>query len=98
MKLFGRLGICCGAVGGAAGLATAGMRLLHGAQITSNPLLLLAILSIMASLQFFSLGLLGEANARIYYSGQRGRSYAVRELINFERREDKPDQAGARAA
>jgi hypothetical protein len=38
----------------------------------------------VAAIQFFSLGLLGEVNARIYYGHERRQNYAIRELINFE--------------
>lgn len=98
MKLFGAIGLCCGAVGGLAGAATAAMKLLRGVDMTGNPLLLLTILSIMVSVQFFSLGLLGEVNARIYYGSQPRQNYAVRELINFDKDQHKDRTAGPRAA
>ena len=50
--------------------------------MTGNPLTLLAVLGTIAAIQFFSLGLLGEVNARIYYGQQRRQNYAIRELIN----------------
>ena len=98
MKLFGLIGLFCGAVGGLAGLATAYMKLLGGVDMTGNPLLLLAIFFIMVSVQFFSLGLLGEVNARIYYGSQSRQNYAIRELINFDREEDGAGPFGVRAA
>jgi hypothetical protein len=57
-----------------------------GMDMTGNPLILLAILSGMVGLQFFSLGLLGEVLARIYYASQPRQNYAVRELVNFGER------------
>ena len=84
MKLFGRIGLaCCGAATLAATSAAA-MKLVHGTDITGNPLTLLAILSSVAAIQFFSLGLLGEVSARIYYANQTKQAYAIRELINFQ--------------
>ena len=60
--------------------------------MTGNPLLLLAVFLLMAGLQFFSLGLLGEVSARIYYGLQTKQNYAIRELLNFNGR--WPRQSG----
>jgi glycosyltransferase involved in cell wall biosynthesis len=83
MKLFGRFGLACLLASFAAGLATIGMKLLGGVDMTGNPLMLLTALSTIAAIQFFSLGLLGEVNARIYYAAQPKQNYAIRELVNF---------------
>ena len=61
-----------------------GMKLMAGTDMTGNPLMLLSVLGVISAIQFFSLGLLGEVNARIYY-GQRRQNYAIREIINFDR-------------
>jgi glycosyltransferase involved in cell wall biosynthesis len=82
MKLFGRFGLACLAVALLAGLSTAGMKLVAGTDMTGNPLMLLSVLGTIAAIQFFSLGLLGEVNARIYYGSQTRQNYAIRELIN----------------
>jgi glycosyltransferase involved in cell wall biosynthesis len=84
MKLFGRFGLLAIALGMLAGVATVGMKFAGGVDMTGNPLLLLTVLSSMLGVQFLSLGLLGEVNARIYYATQRNQNYAVRELINFD--------------
>jgi len=83
MKLFGRFGLACLLASFAAGLATIGMKLLGGVDMTGNPLMLLTALGTIAAIQFFSLGLLGEVNARIYYAAQPKQNYAIRELVNF---------------
>ena len=83
MKLFGLLGILSTSLAGAAGLATVAMKVWSGVDMTGNPLILLTILSGMVGLQFFSLGLLGEVMARIYYGSQPRQNYACRELINL---------------
>jgi glycosyltransferase involved in cell wall biosynthesis len=82
MKLFGRFGLACFAIAIASGLATTYMKLAHQADVTGNPLTLLSILGTIAAIQFFSLGLLGEVNARIYYGQQQRQNYAIRELVN----------------
>jgi len=84
MKLFGRFGLACLLVSFAAGLATLGMKLLGGIDMTGNPLMLLSVLGVIAAIQFFSLGLLGEVNARIYYAAQPKQNYAIRELVNLD--------------
>jgi hypothetical protein len=97
MKLFGALGILCTALGLGSGLATVGMKLWSGVDMTGNPLLLLTIFSLMAGLQFFSLGLLGEVAARIYFGAQAQKNYTVRQLVNFADSEPAT-RASARAA
>lgn len=84
MKLFGRIGLAGMSLGILAGIATLSMKLVAGVDMTDNPLLLLTVLASMLGMQFLSLGLMGEVNARIYFAMQPQRNYAVRELINFE--------------
>jgi glycosyltransferase involved in cell wall biosynthesis len=84
MKLFGRFGLACFAVALLAGCGSVAMKVAGGADLTGNPLTLLCTLGAMAAIQFFSLGLLGEVSARIYYSHERRQNYAVRELINCQ--------------
>src|SRR5947199_2600094 len=67
MKLFGRFGLACFAVAMLSGLAAVGMKIAHSTDMSGNPLTLLAVLGAIAGIQFFSLGLLGEVSARIYY-------------------------------
>lgn len=96
MKLLGRFGLACLAVALAAGLGTAGMKLAAGIDMTGNPLMLLAVLGTIAAIQFFSLGLLGEVSARIYYSAERRPNYAIRELVNCD--EEAPQRKPLRRA
>jgi glycosyltransferase involved in cell wall biosynthesis len=84
MKLFGALGLGCTVLAGGTGLATAAMKIVGDIDMTGNPLLLLTAFAAMAGLQFFSLGLLGEVSARIYYAAQPRQNYSVRELVNFD--------------
>ena len=88
MKLFGRFGLACFAVAMAAGLATVEMKAAHGTDMTGNPFMLLAVLGAIAGIQFFSLGLLGEVTARIYYGSERRQNYAIRELVNCSQSAD----------
>jgi glycosyltransferase involved in cell wall biosynthesis len=84
MKLFGRFGLACIVVALLSTMATIAMKLAAGSDMTGNPLTLLAVLATIAGIQFFSLGLLGEVSARIYYGQERRQNYAIRELINCD--------------
>lgn len=84
MKLFGRFAIGCGLAAFVSGCAVLGMKILGGIDMTGNPLLLLSVVSALASLQFLGLGLIGEVNARIYFSAPGKQSYAVRETLNLD--------------
>lgn len=87
MKLFGKLGLWVGALGAISLFAAGVMKLLGGVDLTGNPFLLLGILMTILSVQFFSLGLIGEVCARIYYTSGRKANYQVREYVNFDDRE-----------
>ncbi len=74
-----------------------GMKLFGSFDMTGNPLLLLAVFSMMLSIQFLSLGLLGEVCARIYFGSLGKEHYTVRELVNFQP-DDAPISQQKRAA
>ncbi len=97
MKLFGMIGFGCGGFSILAMFAVLAMKLFASVDMTGNPLLLLAVFSSMLSIQFLSLGLLGEVSARIYFGSLGKEHYTVRELINFES-DDLSTQRHARAA
>ena len=90
MKLFGKFGLWMGGMGICSLFAAGAMKLLGGVDLTGNPFLLLGILSTILSVQFFSLGLIGEVCARIYYSSGRRTNYQVREFVNFHPRQVVP--------
>lgn len=88
MKLFGKFGMYIGAGGLAALFATVLMKVMAGTDMTGNPLLLTGVISVILSVQFFSLGLIGEVCSRIYYSASGRQPYHIRQRVNFE------DEAG----
>ena len=83
MKLFGKLGLWVGGAGMASCLTAVLMKISAGSDMTGNPFLLLGILATILSVQFFSLGLIGEVCARIYYTSEHRTNYQIRELVNF---------------
>jgi hypothetical protein len=64
------------------------MKVRYDIDMTGNPLLMLSVFSAMLGMQFFSLGLLGETSARIYYAQPGKQNYAVRELVNLDQPRD----------
>ncbi len=84
IRLFGRMAFFCMGIGALATMATLAMKLFHSVDMTGNPLLLLAVFSAMVSIQFLSLGLLGELGIRIYYAIPNRKNFAIRKLVNFD--------------
>lgn len=84
MKLFGGIGIVTLMIGVVCCFACLAMKLWSGFDITGNPLFMLSAISGLASVQFFSLGLLGEVGTRTYFHAASRTSYAVRETMGWE--------------
>lgn len=84
MKLFGGVGLATAALGITSLTAACAMKLFGGWDITGNPLFLLSAISSLASIQFFSLGLLGEVCSRIYFKTTELEHHTVRDLAGFE--------------
>lgn len=84
MKLFGGIGILTFVISVLCAFACVGMKLWSGFDITGNPIFLLSAISGLASVQFFSLGLLGEIGTRTYFHAAGQTSYAVRETLGWE--------------
>lgn len=87
MKLFGWIGLLCVALSMATFGGAIGMKFYGGVDLTGNPLLMLSVLSLILGTQFFSLGLLGEVCARIYFRNGARHSYEIREAVNISRRD-----------
>lgn len=80
MKLFGRIGFYL-ATSGIASIATVtAMKWFGGVDMSGNPLLLLGVMLALMSIQAFSLGLLGEASTRLYYSRDNRRPFTIRSV------------------
>jgi glycosyltransferase involved in cell wall biosynthesis len=88
IQIFGSLGLLSVLVGAVLGAYLSFVKLALGQSIGSRPLLLLAVLLILAGVQLISMGLLGELVVRTYYEAQGKRIYAVRELLGDEESEN----------
>ena len=82
IQIFGPPGLLMGAAGAAITGYLGYVRLFGGQGIGDRPLLLLGILLIFAGMQFLTLGLLAELQARTYHESQGKPIYAVREILD----------------
>ena len=83
IQIFGPPGLLLGAAGVAITGYLGYVRLFAGQAIGDRPLLLLGILLIFAGMQFLTLGLLAELQARTYHESQDKPIYAVREILEM---------------
>jgi glycosyltransferase involved in cell wall biosynthesis len=84
LYLFGRIGAASTILGIIIGVYLTILKFGYGMPLSNRPLLFLAILLIMAGLQFFSIGLLGELIVNQNRSQNRGKRISVREKINID--------------
>jgi hypothetical protein len=83
IQLFGKWGIYSFMAGFVTGGLTIYMKLFEHTSMNRNPLLILTAFLLFMGVQFITLGLLGELNARTYYEAQGKPIYRVREAINL---------------
>jgi hypothetical protein len=81
LHVFGVIGLGSGLAGLLIGVYLSLQKILYGAAIGGRPLLLLAVLLIVISFQFFSIGLLGEMLARTYHESQSKTIYVIRDIL-----------------
>jgi len=82
IQLFGKWGIYSLILACGTGGATVYMKLFANTSMNRNPLLILTAFLLFMGIQFITLGLLGELNARTYYESQGKPTYSVRERLN----------------
>lgn len=81
IHVFGLIGIVSGVLGFALALLLTIQRQFFGIPLANRPLLLLSILLIFIGLQFVTLGLMAELQARTYHESQDKPIYAVRKIL-----------------
>lgn len=81
MHIFGSVGLVAMGLGFGLGLYLTVLKLGLGQQIGDRPLLILAVALLLAGVQFFSLGLLGELLMRTYHESQGRPIYRIREIV-----------------
>jgi len=87
IQVFGMLGIISGSLGFFIALVMTIQRQFFGIPLGNRPLLLLAVLLIFMGMQFVSMGLLGELQARTYFETQNKPIYTVRRVLGEKDKE-----------
>ena len=80
IQVFGLLGFISGTIGFFIALVMTIQRQFFGVSLSDRPLLLLAILLIFIGIQFISIGLVAELQARTYHEAQQKPVYYVRRV------------------
>ena len=93
MRLFGSIGLGCAVLAVLTSLAVIAMKLFSGFDMSGNPLLYVGLFGMMLGMQFFSLGMLGEMNSRIYYESQGRAPYTIRRTVGFDGGSEKMRRA-----
>ncbi|MBW4695927.1 MAG: glycosyltransferase family 2 protein [Lyngbya sp. HA4199-MV5] len=81
MHVFGLFGVGSIALGTIIGTYLTVLKLVYGMEIGNRPLLILAVVLVLAGVQLFSVGLLAELLMRTYHESQGRPIYRIRETI-----------------
>lgn len=81
MHVFGLFGVGSIALGTAIGAYLTVLKLGYGVDIGNRPLLILAVVLVLAGVQLFSVGLLAELLMRTYHESQGRPIYRIRETV-----------------
>lgn len=74
---FGRIGLVIGALGGGMLIYLGMLKILFGENIGDRPLLLLGVLLVVVSIQFFTSGIMSEMMTRTYYESSDTKPYML---------------------
>ena len=87
LHFFGMLSLVCFSLGSGALAYLLYEKLLgHSIFLEHGPLLLMAVVAVLAGVQLISTGLIGEILTRVYFEGQQRRIYAVSRVIGRSRK------------
>ncbi len=81
IQVFGLMGVLCGGIGFLIALIMTIQRQFMGVPLADRPLLFLAVLLIFIGIQFVSLGLIAELQARTYHESQSKPVYFVKHVF-----------------
>ena len=87
IQIFGLLGVISGTAGFLIALIMTIQRQFFAISLSDRPLLLLAILLMFIGIQFVSIGLIGELQARTYHETQNKPVYFVKEVYGFQKQD-----------
>jgi len=97
---FGAIGLWLGTIGGLLFTHLAFVKFVLGEDIGGRPLLLVASLLIIASLQFMTTGILSEILSRIFFQTTNVKSYKIRKPLKrqIQTESDRPEQKSCSCA
>ena len=84
IQVFGLMGVISGGIGFLIALCMTIQRQFFGVPLSDRPLLFLAVLLIFIGIQFISLGLIAELQARTYHESQNKPVYYVKNIYRTE--------------
>lgn len=84
IQVFGLMGVISGGIGFLIALCMTIQRQFFGVPLSDRPLLFLAVLLIFIGIQFISLGLIAELQARTYHESQNKPVYHVKNVYRTE--------------
>ncbi len=87
IQVFGLMGVVSGGIGFLVALIMTVQRQFFGVPLSDRPLLFLAVLLIFIGIQFISLGLIAELQARTYHESQNKPVYHVKNIYRAEGKE-----------
>jgi glycosyltransferase involved in cell wall biosynthesis len=89
LQIFGLIGLIVGALGVIVCGFLSYLRLFGHQSIGDRPLLLLGILLVFIGVQFLTIGLLAEMQARTYHESQSKATYVIREILDAQPDDDR---------
>lgn len=96
IQVFGLMGIISGGLGFLIALVMTFQRQFLGMPLADRPLLFLAVLLIFIGIQFISLGLIAELQARTYHESQNKPVYHVKAVLGGKEGQSQCDHGDAR--
>ena len=84
IQVFGLMGVVSGGIGFLIALIMTFQRQFMGIPLSDRPMLFLAVLLIFIGIQFISLGLIAELQARTYHESQNKPVYHIKKLFRTE--------------
>ena len=81
IQFFGGIGLVSGGAGVAMLLWLGLEKIVMGNDLADRPIVLLSILLVLAGMQFITVGLLAEMQARIYHESQKKPIYTIRKVL-----------------
>ena len=84
IHIFGGLGVLCFLASFLSGLTVLGMKVFSGDSMNRNPLFMISLMLMIASIQFVLMGLLAEMMVRTYHESQDRPIYVIEKIIESE--------------